>query len=55
MFPPNKEKTLKSKLKRCLQFMKLLTIEPYVFAFQFVFTLIKVPTTQLNQDKFMPI
>ncbi|XP_054156892.1 proton-coupled folate transporter-like [Oppia nitens] len=39
------------KLKRFWDFVSLLTVEPYLLAFMFVYTMKGVPTTQLAQDK----
>ncbi|CAG2104672.1 unnamed protein product, partial [Medioppia subpectinata] len=40
-----------SRLSRLWQFSRLLTIEPYIFVLMFIYTLKKVPTDQLAQDK----
>ncbi|CAG2171004.1 unnamed protein product [Oppiella nova] len=39
------------KLRRFYEFLCLLTVEPYFFAFMFVFAMKKVPSDQLIQDK----
>ncbi|XP_054157504.1 uncharacterized protein LOC128955852 [Oppia nitens] len=44
-------KTCLQYLKSCYHFLTLLRVEPYLFAFMFVYTLKKVPTDQLIQDK----
>ncbi|XP_054157505.1 proton-coupled folate transporter-like [Oppia nitens] len=43
--------TLTAKLKKFYDFLCLLTVEPYLFAFMFVLHLKKVPTDQMVQDK----